>query len=108
MTLNGASPEIVQQHRDAFKTGGWEGFLRYRIDRLEKAGSSQKVAPVLFADINVMLGRKDEAFIWLEKMFDERDPATLQFSIDPEYDSLRGDPRYDKLIKRIGLQAGSS
>ena len=108
MTLNGAAPEIVEQHREAFKTGGWEGFLRYRLNALEKLSSSQKVAPLLFADLYVMLGWKDEAFMWLEKMFDARDPATLQFNIDPAYDSLRGDPRYGKLIKKIGLQARSS
>jgi hypothetical protein len=58
----------------------------------------------MFADIYVMLGQKDEAFAWLEKTFDARDPLTLQFNIDPAFDSLRGDPRFAKLVRKIGLQ----
>jgi hypothetical protein len=75
----------------------------YRLKRLQKA-DPKKVAPFSLADLYVMLGKKDEAFTWFEKTFDARDPVTLQFNIDPAYDSLRSDPRYAKLVERIGLK----
>ena len=102
-TLSGAPRQDVDALREAYQSGGWQGFLMYRLKRLQKA-DPKKVDPFTFADLYVMLGKKDEAFTWLEKTFDNRDPVTLQFSIDPAYDSLRGDPRYAKLVERIGLK----
>jgi hypothetical protein len=49
------------------------------------------------------MGRKEEAFMWLEKSFDAGDIGNLQLKIDPLYDSLRDDPRYARLLARIGL-----
>ncbi|HTG95161.1 MAG TPA: winged helix-turn-helix domain-containing protein [Pyrinomonadaceae bacterium] len=102
-TLSGAPRQDVDALREAYQSAGWQGFLMYRLKRLQKA-DPKKVDPFTFADLYVMLGKKDEAFTWLEKTFDNRDPVTLQFNIDPAYDSLRGDPRYAKLVERIGLK----
>jgi hypothetical protein len=52
----------------------------------------------------VRLGEKDKAFAWLEKTFEARHVSTIQFKIEPAYDSLRDDPRYAELIRKIGLQ----
>src|SRR6266496_3065743 len=57
-----------------------------------------------FSSVALRLGQKDEAFAWFEKTFEARDPSTLQFKIEPAYDSLHSDPRYAKLISKIGLQ----
>jgi TolB-like protein/DNA-binding winged helix-turn-helix (wHTH) protein/Tfp pilus assembly protein PilF len=103
-TLSGAPRQDVEALREAFQSGGWQGSLIYRLKRLQKADPKQ-VDPFTLADLYVMLGKKDEAFTWFEKTFDARDPVTLQFNIDPAYDSLRSDPRYAKLVERIGLKA---
>jgi tetratricopeptide (TPR) repeat protein len=60
--------------------------------------------PFQFANLYVRLGQKDETFAWFEKTFEARDPSTLQFKIEPVYDSLQNDPRYVQLIRKIGLQ----
>ena len=57
-----------------------------------------------FTDLYVRLGQKDDAFVWLEKTFEARDASTLQFKVEPAFDSLRNDPRYAQLIRKIGLQ----
>jgi hypothetical protein len=51
----------------------------------------------------VRLGRRDEAFAFLAKTFAEHDPLVLQFKIEPAFDSLRNDPRYAELVRKIGL-----
>ncbi len=55
------------------------------------------------AMIYARLGNVDEAFEWLEKAFDERVSHLADLLIDPEFDNLRGDERFDNLLRRIGL-----
>jgi hypothetical protein len=62
-----------------------------------------QVSPWFFANHYTRMGRKDEAFMWLEKSFDKGEMGNLQLKIDPLYDGLRDDPRYPQLLARIGL-----
>ena len=56
------------------------------------------------AELYARLGDKDKAFYWFEKVFDARDVSILQFKIEPAYDALHDDPRYEVLLRRIGLE----
>jgi serine/threonine-protein kinase len=49
------------------------------------------------------LNRPDEAFRWLEKAFEERSWWLVWLKVDPRFDPLRGDPRFDALVRRVGL-----
>lgn len=46
----------------------------------------------------------DQAFTWLEKAYESRNPALPYVNSDPAFDNLRPDPRWTSLIKRMGLQ----
>jgi hypothetical protein len=50
------------------------------------------------------LGKKDEAFAWLEKAYQARDLVLGYLKVRPMFDSLRSDPRFSKLLKRIELE----
>ena len=56
-----------------------------------------------FARIYAGLGDKDQAFKWLEKGYDERAAPLFYIKVDPIWDPLRSDPRFDDLLRRIGL-----
>lgn len=45
----------------------------------------------------------DQAFIWLEKAFMERRDRMTWLNVDPLLDPLRADPRFDELVRRVGL-----
>jgi TolB-like protein/DNA-binding winged helix-turn-helix (wHTH) protein/Flp pilus assembly protein TadD len=48
------------------------------------------------------LGDRDRGFQWLTKAFDER--QTIHYvKVDPRFDSVRDDPRFDALVRRLGL-----
>lgn len=49
------------------------------------------------------LGEPDRAFAWLERAFEERAIGVLALKVEPEWDSLRSDPRFTDLLRRIGL-----
>jgi adenylate cyclase len=49
------------------------------------------------------VGEKEWAFTWLEKAYQVHDPALANLKVDPRFDSLRDDPRYVDLLKKVGL-----
>ena len=50
------------------------------------------------------VGDLDAAFAALERAFQARSAGLIYLHLDPGYEPLRGDPRYDELVQRIGLR----
>jgi TolB-like protein/Tfp pilus assembly protein PilF len=73
------------------------------VDQL-RAISKQRYVPAYgFAIIYAQLGEKDEAFRWLEKSNQDRGTDLGRLIVDPLVDSLRSDPRFTDLMRRVGL-----
>jgi hypothetical protein len=55
-----------------------------------------------------LLGEKDQAFEYLNKAVEEHEWAVIMLNVEPTLDSLRSDPRFAELVRRVGLnrQAG--
>jgi TolB-like protein/Tfp pilus assembly protein PilF len=67
--------------------------------------STRKYVPALyFAAVYIGLDRKDDAFHWLDKAYDERCEYLVYLGSEPMADPLRGDPRFLRLLRRIGLK----
>jgi hypothetical protein len=58
-----------------------------------------------FAFAYAPLGQDDEVFQSLEKAYDHHVPLLVRIQQDTDLNSLHGDPRYQALVKRIGLPA---
>jgi len=52
-----------------------------------------------------LLGEKEQAFTWLEKAYDERNPDFIELKVEPALDSLHSDARFADLVQRVGLAA---
>jgi TolB-like protein/Tfp pilus assembly protein PilF len=61
------------------------------------------VTPVALVQVYIGLGDNDQAFAWLEKAFQERSYLMSFLKVEPMVDPLRSDPRFDDLLRRIGL-----
>jgi len=61
------------------------------------------VSPHHIAGIYVGLGQKDRAFEWLEKAYQSRDEMLVFLKVDPKWETLRPDPRFQDLLHRLGL-----
>jgi DNA-binding winged helix-turn-helix (wHTH) protein/TolB-like protein/Tfp pilus assembly protein PilF len=61
------------------------------------------VLPYNIAVVYQGLGHKDGALRWLERAYDERDPHMVFLRVEPEWDSLRSEPRFADLMKRLRL-----
>jgi len=69
-----------------------------------KAKAKQRyVSSYAIATVYAGLGDRDKAFEWLEKAYDERSPGLTWLKAEPMLDSIRSDPRYAILLRRIGL-----
>ena len=85
---------------NAYKRDGNTGMLAEFI-RFNRNPASLK-APVAVAESYVLLGDKDQAFVWLNKAYEAR--ANLLFlKVDPVFDPIRSDSRYADLLRRMGL-----
>lgn len=87
----------AQQGRQVEARGLIENWIR-ECNRTERPGKSCYAAQV-YASI----GEKDLAFEWLEKAYEERSPLLVYAKVMPYYDTLRSDPRFTSLLKRLGL-----
>lgn len=64
---------------------------------------SEKEIAWSLAQTHMRLGEFDKMFQLLEYSFKRREPPLTTINIEPEWDSIRGDPRYTDLMRRIGL-----
>jgi serine/threonine-protein kinase len=56
------------------------------------------------AAIHAALGDKEQAFHSLEESFRRRHPSLRELKVDPRFDSLRDDPRFAEMVRRVGLE----
>jgi TolB-like protein/DNA-binding winged helix-turn-helix (wHTH) protein/Tfp pilus assembly protein PilF len=76
----------------------------FRVLEQLRAASKQRYVPALsFAIVYVGLGEKEKAFLWLEKAYDERTNSLAYLKVQATWDTLRSDPRFADLVRRIGL-----
>lgn len=73
------------------------------LRQLQRAAKTTFVSACTFALIYVGLGKKDEAFAWFGKACDERSSALPFLKVNPRFAPLRDDPRFAKLLRRVGL-----
>jgi serine/threonine-protein kinase len=71
--------------------------------QLKEQAKKQYVSPYSIAIVYLGLGENAQALDWLEKAYDSRDDALLFLSLDPTCDTLRREPRFQQLVRRIGL-----
>jgi TolB-like protein/Tfp pilus assembly protein PilF len=73
------------------------------LEELQSRSKHQYVSPYLFAVFHTNLGDKDPAFQWLEKAYSERNPMLAFLRVEPLFDPLRSDPRYQDLLRRMNF-----
>jgi TolB-like protein/DNA-binding winged helix-turn-helix (wHTH) protein len=81
--------------------GFWQSELRFsKGDQNPPEGYTR---PYVLAIIYTHLGDKQRAFAALEAAYRERDEQMIELSVEPQFDSLRADPRFTGLERRIGI-----
>jgi len=104
LILGGKNPNEVAKAtaamRDALRVSGARGYWQKTFDLGREDGQSPN--PNETASLFTRLGERDQAFVWLEKAYDER--VHMEWlKVSPEWDNLRSDPRFPELVRRVGL-----
>jgi TolB-like protein/DNA-binding winged helix-turn-helix (wHTH) protein/Tfp pilus assembly protein PilF len=73
------------------------------LDEIKRNPRQQYVSPFHVAMLYAGLGDKENALAWLEKAYEEHDEWMVYLKIYPEFASLRSDPRFQDLERRVGL-----
>jgi len=74
------------------------------LDELKQLSKRRYVPATLIADIYIGLGKNDLALEWLEKAYEQRDIYLMWLKFKLRYDSLRANPRFKTLLKKVGLE----
>ncbi|PYS25781.1 MAG: hypothetical protein DMF72_00650 [Acidobacteria bacterium] len=73
------------------------------IDELLALSKEHYVSPHWIAATEAALGKRDEAFKWLSQSVDGRFGPLIYLKVNPIWDPLRGDARFEELVRRVGL-----
>ena len=87
----------------ALKTGGAQGYWRKQLELSLKEYEQGYQSAFGIAETYAWLGEKDLAFEWLEKSFAAHEVNLVGVKAKPAFDGLSSDPRFQELLRRVGL-----
>ena len=67
------------------------------------AGTAAPYVPYLLARLYTTLGDRDQAITWLERLSGARAGLVVYLKVQPHFDPLRGEPRFQALLRKAGL-----
>jgi len=103
-TLRGKSAEELNAWKTVYDESGWQGVLQRQLEMSKEKEKKGEVKSAAVARLCAQLGDTEQAFAYLEKSYQKRELLMIQLLIDPQLDSLRSDPRFDEMVKRVGLK----
>ena len=103
MSLAGRTPRLVTTLARAYALSGRKDKAETLLKELQERAANEYIVPTFFAELYASLGNKEEAFLWLEKGYQERNWIMLFLRTARRWDPLRSDPRFDELVQRMNF-----
>jgi DNA-binding winged helix-turn-helix (wHTH) protein/Tfp pilus assembly protein PilF len=95
---------LEQQGTKVLPQGGPKAYAELRLRAIESGKNWNHISTDFVpSEWFVYAGQTDNAIAALSSQIDRRDPAALQIAVDPAYEPLRRDFRYQMLLQRMGL-----
>jgi TolB-like protein len=104
LQLAGAADTDIQLDLGfAYAVSGRPDEARKILAILQQLHQQGIVPAASLATLYGALGEPNEAFVWLEKAYQERDPQLTYLKAGRRFEPLRGDPRFAQFVRRVGL-----
>ena len=100
--LGGSSPSRIAALQNASRKSGLRGFWQTKIV-LDQDPTSPGFTAYDVAYDYAAVGDRDHSLRWLEKAYTDRDWRLIEVAVEPRFDSLRSDPRFQDLLRRLHL-----
>jgi serine/threonine protein kinase/Tfp pilus assembly protein PilF len=102
LTLSG-NPDLAAAVGEDYRKSGYGGVLQSSLEGLKQVSRQRYVSPYNVAQIHARLQEKDQTLAWLQQAFDERDSQLTYLKVEPAFDQIRSDPRFQQLLQRLAL-----
>jgi serine/threonine protein kinase/tetratricopeptide (TPR) repeat protein len=96
--------ELVPALKEAYMKSGIRGLFEKWLELAVEMSRHTYVSPYDIGGLYAILGKKNDAFAWLEKACTDRSILFTYIRADASFESLRSDPRYTALLKKVGLE----
>ncbi|MEP7270662.1 MAG: protein kinase [Acidobacteriota bacterium] len=94
-------PDYLGELKGAYVKGGWQGFWRRELEFLQTRAVSSYVPATQLAEAYIRLDDSRQTLVWLGRAVEERDGKVVAVKVDPAYEKLHGDPRFQELVRRV-------
>ncbi len=95
--------EVAEALERGYAQGGYAGAMRLAAEKLAARSKFTYVQPMKIARQYTWAGEKERALKWLEKAYQERDAQLVYINVPPEWDSLRDEPRFQDIVRRMNF-----
>jgi len=99
----GPTSSYVAALGHVYATYGHTSEARRALDELQTRSKSQYVSPLDIATVHLGLGEMDAAFALLDRAVQTHDGGLVFLAVDPRYVPVRQDPRFQRVLRRIGF-----
>jgi tetratricopeptide (TPR) repeat protein len=105
LKYSGSSEDELAKFKEAYRVSGWRGIWQKQIELDQERMTEGKITyATTFAMNYALLGDKEQTLEWLERAYQNREGQGLRWiNSDPRLDSLRPEPRFQDLVRRVGL-----
>jgi Tfp pilus assembly protein PilF len=94
---------LADELKPAYRSGGYRAMLQKWLAAVENPPAGEFIAPMTPASLAVRVGNREKGLYWLRRAVEDRSPAVVYIAVDPLYDGLRSDLRFQNLLRHIGL-----
>ncbi|HKA21611.1 MAG TPA: tetratricopeptide repeat protein [Blastocatellia bacterium] len=99
----GRDPGVLSALGYVYGVNGSRRQAQEIINELEAMWKARYFSPSVIALAYAGVGNKDQAFVWLTKAYESRDPQLIWLKVEPQFQTLRPDPRFQALLRRMGI-----
>lgn len=96
-------PELVQQSQAAYQKDGWKGLWQTKYNQTIQTPTNQFFNDYQRAVAAYRVDDIEATFQWLKKSGESKNRWFVNLKYDPEWDSIRNDPRFNELIRKANL-----
>ena len=103
LSNSGGDPRFVSALGHAYAISGQRRMAEESLARLKEQAKQRYVSPYDIAVIYIGLQERDQTWKYLELAYQDRSYWIIFLRVDPRFDAIRGDPRYQDLLRRMNL-----